>query len=104
MAKINNRKTMEEVLEVPTEIEINQKHVEDWHSTTSSEPYKTIQRDLSAERIGAFNIYGAISAPKSIKYRQMNTDWSLGKRGDYLFVDGSGNKMNIPYKLFKRLF
>ncbi|HTJ52612.1 MAG TPA: hypothetical protein VL443_24320 [Cyclobacteriaceae bacterium] len=104
MAKENLRKTMEQVLENAPEPEINQEHVNDWHTAKSAEAFKTIHRDLSAERIGTFNIRAAISAPKSIKYRQMAIDWEGGNRGDYIFMDASGNKMILPYKLFKRLF
>jgi len=106
MVKENKRKTMEQILEESEGIavELNENHVNDWHYGKSSAPFKMIDRDLPIERMGCFNITAAISSPKSIKYRQMATDWEGGRKGDYLFFDASGNNMTLPYILFKRLF
>ena len=104
MAQAYLRKTMDQVLEDAPEPEMNKNHVDDWHYATSSSPFKDLARDLKPEKFGCFNITAAITAPKSIKYRQMPVDWDEGKKGDYLFMDRSGNKMTVPYKLFRRLF
>jgi len=105
MAKDNDRKTMEQILEEDVSVaELNPDHVNDWHFCKSAEPFKTIKRDLALEKRAFFNIEAAISSPKSIKYRQMDNDFEIGRKGDYLFVDSGNNKMALPYKLFKRLF
>lgn len=97
------RKTMDQVLEEECDVEINQDHVNDWHYAKSAEGFKVIEKEFN-KACASFNIKGAISSPKSIKYRQMAFDWEDGKRGDYIFIDASHNKMILPYKLFKRLF
>jgi hypothetical protein len=104
MAKENLRKTMDEILSEDYEAEFNPNHVNDWNNASSSEPFKIIERDYPYEKRPFFNIKGAISSPKSVKFRQMIHPWDDGKSGDYLFVDASGGKMGLPYKLFKRLF
>jgi len=105
MAKENNRKTLDQILEEDTEVaEMNPTHVNDWHFAKSAEPFKTIKKELGIEKRAFFNIEAAISSPKSIRYRQMDNDFEIGRKGDYIFVDSSNNKMALPYKLFKRLF
>ena len=103
MAKDNPRKTLDEIME-NREYELNPKHTDDWTQCNSSFPFTMIKRDVPGERIQKFNIAAAISAPKSIRYRQMADSFDGGKPGDYLFVDRSGGMMAIPYQLFKRLF
>ena len=105
MAKENLRKSMDQLLDQDTEVaELNPEHVNDWSFGKSSTPFKTIESEYPLERRAFFNIKAAISSPKSVRYRQMPDDFEIGKKGDYLFVDSSGNKMALPYKLFKRLF
>lgn len=105
MAKQNLRKTMEQLLDQETEdVVLNPEHVNDWNYGKTSTPFKTIESEYPLERRAFFNIKAAISSPKSIRYRQMDNDFEIGKKGDYLFIDSTGNKMAIPYKLFKRLF
>lgn len=96
---------MEQLLDEDTTIaELNPDHVNDWHFGKSSAPFKAIENEIPIERRAFFNIKAAISSPKSIRYRQMDNDFEIGKKGDYLFIDSSGNKMGLPYKIFKRLF
>ena len=104
MVKVNPRKTLDQVLEENIEYEINPDHVNDWHYCKTSKQFETIKRDFGPERIKFFNISAAISSPKSIRYRQMTSDFDHGKAGDYLFVDKSGGMMGVPYIIFKRLF
>lgn len=104
MVKVNPRKTMEQVLDINQEYEIHPDHVNDWHYCTSAAVFQAIKKDLGPTRIGMFNISAAISSPKSIRYRQMTSDFDHGKAGDYLFVDKSGGMMGVPYIIFKRLF
>jgi len=103
MAKTNPRKTLDEVLE-STEFELNPSHVSDWHYGYSPEQFLTIKKEVPKERFGKFNIEAAITNPKSIRFRQMASQFDYGKAGDYLFLDMGGGMMGIPYKLFKRLF
>lgn len=103
MAKPSLRKTLDEVLE-NTGYEIKQAHVDDWHYCNSSAPFKAIQKDYPEDRLGTFNLTAAIFSPKSIRYRQRDTDFDGGKRGDYQLVDRSGGKMALPFAIFNRLF
>lgn len=98
-----NRKDLDQVLETD-EIEINPNHVNDWNICRSSKPFKMMEMDFPYERRPNFNITAAVTSPKSIKFRQRDNDFEGGKRGDYLFMDKSGGKMILPYKIFKRLF
>lgn len=100
----NPRKTLDQILEDPHEIELNQDHVNDWHYCTTPIPFKTILKEYPEHKRGNFNITAAITAPKSIRYRQRDVDFDGGKRGDYLFVDRNGGKMSLPFIIFKRLF
>lgn len=103
MTKVNPRKTLDEIME-NREYELNPNHIGDWTFCSASYPFTIIKRDMPSDRIQKFNIAAAISAPKSIKYRQVNFEFEGGKPGDYMFVDRSGGTMSIPYQLFKRLF
>lgn len=103
MAKTNPRKTLDEVLE-SAEFELNPSHVDDWHHGYSSLQFETMKKELSKHKIGNFNINAAMTNPKSIRYRQMSSQFDYGNVGDYLFIDMGGGMMGIPYKLFKRLF
>lgn len=104
MTKPNPRKTLEEVLDIEVEVEINQDHTNDWHWCDNATPFKELLKLLPEDKIFGFNITAAISAPKSIRWRQRDSDFDGGRRGDYLFVDRNGGKMALPYKIFKRLF
>jgi len=104
MAKKAEKKTMEELLAEPCEVVINQSHVDDWHPCNSTAPFERLKDLLPYKNTGSFNILGAISSPKSIRYRQRATDFDDGIIGDYTFIDRSGGKMTVPYKLFKLLF
>jgi hypothetical protein len=102
--KVSNRKTLQEILDAEDEPEINPDHVNDWQVTGNSFTYKALQEKMRQLNTGNFNFTAAISAPKSIRYRQRNCDWHEGQKGDYLFVSANGGRMCVPYKIFKLLF
>ena len=102
MAKPSLRKTRDEVLE-NAEVRIIHAHVDDWHYCNSSAPFKYILRDYP-DKLETFNIQAAITAPKSIKYRQRNCEFDGGSAGDYVLVDKSGGRMSLPFVIFNRLF
>jgi hypothetical protein len=100
------RKKLEEVLsDVP---EINQKHVDDFHFCKSAFPFLELERDILKHpgifQMRGFSLKAAQTAPKTIRYRQRDSDWELGKKGDYMLVDNSGGKLCVPFQIFKRLF
>jgi hypothetical protein len=97
------RKNLYQVLE-ESEIEINPDHVNDWHYCNSGAPFFALQKLFKDLSSGTFNFAAAISSPRSIRYRQRDSDFDGGKRGDYQFVDQNGGKMAIPSKIFKLLF
>lgn len=98
-----NRKSLEEVLN--GEIEINQDHVNDWQICVSAYPYQRLEAKMSKIAHGGnFNFQAAKSSPKSIRYRQRDTDFTGGKRGDYLFMDMSGGRIAVPFQIFKSIF
>jgi len=104
MAKKAEKKTMEQILETPGEVVINQAHVDDWNFCNATAPFDRLKDLLPYKNTGGFNILAAISSPKSIRYRQRAVDFDEGTIGDYTFVDRSGGKMTVPYKIFNLLF
>ena len=72
--------------------------------------YKALQKKLvSPEDPIYFNFHGAISAPKSVRVRKMESEFAIlsegkkhsGKRGDYLLTDASGRQQIVKEKLFQ---
>lgn len=98
-----NRKSLEEVL--TGEVEINPDHVNDWQICASSYPYQRLEVKMTKlGSVGNFNFQAAQTAPKSIRYRQRDTDFEGGKRGDYLFIDMNNGRVAVPFQIFKTLF
>lgn len=96
------RKSIDDLKKSVTPI-IHPNHVEGWNYCHSDRPFKAIT-SLYPELRGSLNLHAAVSAPKSIRFRQFDHDFGDGVKGDYMFMDAGGGKMILPYVMFKHLF
>jgi hypothetical protein len=106
------RMSNEEALAFEGDPEMNDNHINDWTSLKAEDASKM---DLVGKKVtdhGTFCFAASKTAPKSVRYRQLNDSGVLTtsageipyKRGDYLFVDQNSGKTIVAYKLFKLFF
>ena len=106
-----DRKSNDQVLERDSDPIINEKHINDWTQCVKGDGYKFASLRQRNNKPGSFNYYAAESTPKSVRYRQLSDNGPMSttagdstyERGDYLFIDASGGKVVVPFKLFQLL-
>lgn len=98
------RKNYDQVISAVEETELIPDHVNDWHYCAKGARFRELELAIPEEKRPLFNMVAAKTAPTSVRWRQRDTDWEGGRKGDYLFENMGGGRMTVPFQIFKRLF